>query len=152
MLICRDCGETYDDWDDVPYVDDYEYVDTGCGSMCVADNGYSRCHCGSEDIVEAKECALCCNYIPADSPIDLCDDCLKEYMHDKDLAYRYGQENRESIELNSFILHLFSNDARKIEEVLKEIVEQRVIITETDLEKFWEGNEEILNDEVLRND
>ena len=74
MLICRDCGETYDDWDDVHHVDSYEYVDTGCGYMCVADNGYDECRCGSSDIVEAKQCAKCFNYIPKDRHMDLCDD------------------------------------------------------------------------------
>ena len=145
MLVCRDCGETYYDWDDVPYVDDYEYVDTGCGSMCVANNGYSECRCGSDDIVEAKECAECGMYIPKDGP-DLCEDCLNEKIHNKDIAFQYGTDNRESIELNSFILHLFGNDTHKIEQVLKRVIEQDITITDKDLETYWDGNEDALTD------
>lgn len=145
MLVCRDCGETYYDWDDVPCVDDYEYVDTGCGSMCVANNGYSECRCGSDDIVEAKECAECGMYIPKDGP-DLCEDCLNEKIHNKDLAFQYGTDNRDSIELNSFILHLFNYDTHKIEQVLKRVIEQDITITDKDLESYWEGNEEELTD------
>lgn len=152
MLICRDCGETYDDWDEVRRVDSYEYVDTGCGFMCMADNGYDECRCGSSDIVEAKQCARCFNYIPKDSHMDLCDDCLKEYMHDKDFAFQSGANCRDKIELNSFILHLFNYDTHKIEQVLKRVIEQEITITEKDLESYWEGNEEILNDEVMKND
>ena len=142
MLICSECGALYDDWDDVP---GYDYDDL------FPKSNIECSECGSRHIGEAKICAECLDWIPQDD-IPLCDKCLDKHIHDKDLAYRYGQENRESIELNSFILHLFNNDARKIEDVLKEIVEQRVIITETDLEKFWEGNEEILCDEVLKNE
>lgn len=142
MLVCERCGAEYDDWDDVPHYEDRDYISGA--RFCRCETIY-ECSCGSDKIVEAKECAECGRYIPEDGP-DLCEDCLNEKIHNKDLAFQYGTDNRDSIELNSFILHLFGNDTHKIEQVLKRVIEQDIVITDKDLESYWEGNEDALTD------
>lgn len=142
MLICSECGALYDDWDVVPEYD---------GDDLFPKRNIECTECGSRFIDEAALCEECLGWRPNDN-IPLCNDCLDKHMHDKDLAFQYGMEHRERIEINSFIVHLFHNDARKIEQVLKEIVEQRITITETDFDKFWQGKEKELCEEVLKND
>ncbi len=142
MLICSNCGAIYNDWDDVP----------GYDSDAVFPKKHIECSaCGSMLIDEATICAECSQWIPQDD-IPLCDDCIDKHIYDKDLAYQYGNKNKGKIEINGFILHLFHNDAQKIEQVLKEIVEQRVTITGSDLDKFWQGKLKELCNEVLKNE
>lgn len=60
-------------------------------------------------------------------------------MLDKDLAMQDGAKNRENIEINGFILHLFKNNNLLVEQILKREIEENMIITDKDIETYYKN-------------
>lgn len=110
-------------------------------------------HCGG-DYEETRPCAIC----GAETVWDalnggICLDCLSNYQYDTDTCLKIGEINREEIELNSFLLSIFSRDT--IEETMTRVLIELKKLTPVDCSDFifadaeWFGD--TLRKEILKN-
>jgi hypothetical protein len=110
MKICERCNTIYTDEEAI--VEGYIYDDTAFGRVAIAtDNHLCRCECGGE-LTEAKQCKICGEWIPEDSP-EICDVCIEEHTT-LDNAIAYGEDNTESVELNGFLAALGKDTIEKV--------------------------------------
>ena len=118
MYICIHCGHEFDEptnrynkrWSD-------------------SDDSEPCCpNCGSPDIEEAEECSECGRMHAEESIINgMCADCVKKAANDVRLAYQYGAERTEMIELNGVL-------ATALTRVQIEAILEHYLITNGDLE------------------
>lgn len=86
--ICADCGAVFDEYD--AECNTYRQYNDG---VCIDEAEYSACpNCGSEDLCDAVECAICGEWY-ADSKLigDVCEECLKAATTPEN-AWRYSKE------------------------------------------------------------
>ena len=75
--------------------------------------------CNGEDFGEAKECEICGKYYDEDELIDgVCEKCIDRCRNDEKICLEVGDENKEEIKINSFLLSMF--DEKDIEAILAE--------------------------------
>lgn len=73
-------------------------------------------HCKG-DFEETSPCGICGSEKTEEEIVGgVCLDCLDNYKHDTDTCLKLGELEREEIELNSFLLSIFTRD--EIEEAL----------------------------------
>ena len=111
MKICTHCLSVFSESEVVN--EGYIYDDTPYGRFALAtDHTLSGClECGGE-LVEAKRCKICGEWIPEDS-LDICDVCLEDGTN-LDNALEYGAEATESVELNGFLAELGKDTIEKV--------------------------------------
>jgi hypothetical protein len=111
--ICENCGEVFDEDDLVTISEHTEHFGCPC---CYEETDMSCCYCGG-NLVEATKCPVCDEYMSDDKQI--CDDCYNSVLADEDKAIetaRYVNQEKETVEINSFLWYHFSKD--EIEEIL----------------------------------
>lgn len=119
MYVCNRCGELCEE-DDLPtYTEDFGY-DTGVGWRSCPQTFVDNCSCGGE-FVEADKCCVCDEYFYDEDNNGACDFCLNENATYEN-ALLIGDENKDTIELNGYLLHSFTKE--QIEEILKRELEQ----------------------------
>lgn len=107
MFKCIHCGHEFDE----PQKD----YDRGTGRM-------DECcpNCGSEDIVEVKECALCGELHAEEYLIEgVCEKCLEKKVA-METAMTYGMYRKSCVELNGLLAYAFT--ASEIEEILTAVL------------------------------
>lgn len=98
MLKCADCGKTFA-------------------------GDFIRCpYCGSGEFAEATKCSGCGKWHldTEDKYTEMCDECLEEnkflYRYNAKKCFDLSKNQKESVEINSFLLSQFS--AEEIENIL----------------------------------
>ena len=110
MYICEDCGTVFSETDFFVSRDYFWGSPFDSRSECCP-------HCSSEDYGEAKECEVCGEYYGEEDLISgVCEECIDKCRHDIDTCAEIGEESKEDVKINSFLLHFF--DPKEIEEVL----------------------------------
>ena len=113
--------------------------------------GCPRC---SGDFEETEPCAICGKETLRDELNGgICVECLSSYKYDTDICLKIGEMNREEIELNSFLLSIFSRDT--IEETMTRVLIELKKLKPVDCSDFifadadWFGD--TLRKEILKN-
>lgn len=129
MLICKDCGKVIADDELITHLESRgEFWGNNCFEEIV-----DKCECGGE-FVEAKQCQMCGEWICEDDE-NVCDDCLQNNAT-YDNALKYGEENKESVELNGFLANVFTAD--EVNEILiRELDEAQQLSTKIYKEARW---------------
>ncbi len=129
MKICTHCLSVFSESEVVN--EGYIYDDTPYGRFALAtDHTLSGClECGGE-LVEAKRCKICGEWIPEDTE-DICEVCL-ENATTLENALEYGAEATETVEINGFIAEL---GAERINEILEAVLKSGAV----DYGKMLEG-------------
>lgn len=103
---CRDCEEA---------TDEPEFIEVDPLPFC---RGYHVCpHCGSDDLTEAKECAICGEYAPADEMVRTYDEndwyfCPKcKDIWAKEFSYHLREFfNKEQPEVRALINEIYDGE------------------------------------------
>lgn len=110
MWKCKDCGAVFEEplqerWTDRFEGQTYGGIDEYCPE------------CKSQEFEEAIPC-LECNEFVGESELHngICKSCLYDEALDADTAYFYGQEHKETVEINGLLAYLFDGD--ELEEAL----------------------------------
>ena len=110
-------------------------------------------YCGG-DYEETKPCAICgAETLCDDLNGGICVECLSSYKYDTDTCLKIGEMNREEIELNSFLLSIFSRDL--IEETMTQVLIELKKLKPVNCSDFifadaeWFGD--TLRKEILKN-
>lgn len=130
MYICNRCGNLCCDCDLPTYTEDYGF-ETGVGWRSCPQTFVDSCSCGG-DFVEASRCKLCDEYFDDEHYNGICDVCLDENATYEN-ALLIGEENADTIEINSFLLNSFTKE--QIEEILKRELEQARKIDKAKIDK-----------------
>lgn len=109
MYKCLDCGNEME-LEDLKFEKDRDTLEM-----------YMYCpYCGSENVEQAYQCDVCGEYLPeeqmAGDAKNVCICCISEKRHDVDFCKAVGDEDQESVYLNSFLLDMFTEE--DIEEIL----------------------------------
>ena len=89
--FCADCEHVFDE-DDAECHVCREYDDRGCVDVV---EYYACPNCGSEDICEAAECAICGEWYADDALIgDVCEECLKAATTPENI-WKYSKQEGE---------------------------------------------------------
>lgn len=103
--ICLHCGAEFES-----PLRDYDYATGHFDDSCP--------NCGSEDIEEAAECEEC-GAVKSAETIErydgLCEDCIREKAADLETAFRYGMDNKVTIEVNGLIASAWSTFQMEME-------------------------------------
>lgn len=109
--------------------------------------------CGG-DYEKTEPCAVCGSETSWDALSGgVCIGCLSNYQYDTDTCLKIGEMNREEIELNSFLLSIFSRDT--IEETMTRVLIELKKLKPVDCSDFifadaeWFGD--TLRKEILKN-
>ena len=109
--------------------------------------------CGG-DFEETQPCVICGTETSWDALSGgVCFGCLSNYQYDTDTCLKIGEMNREEIELNSFLLSIFSRDT--IEETMTRVLIELKKLKPVDCSDFifadadWFGD--TLRKEILKN-
>ena len=149
MYKCVECGHIFEQGEEKRWLENrgeywgqpaYEKM-TGCP------------YCGG-DYEETEPCAICGTETLCDELNGgICADCLMEYKYDTKTCLHIGEMNREEIELNSFLLSIFSRDT--IEETMTRVLIELKKLKPVDCSDFifadaeWFGD--TLRKEILKN-
>lgn len=149
MYKCLECGHIFEDGEQATWQESRgEFWGQPVSETM---NGCPKCH---GDYEETKPCVECgSEQLEEDLYGGMCKECLEPYVNDFDTCLRLGYVDRESVEINSFILSLLK--VSEIEDILiRELKESNKIMPSDcsafaydDLEWFAEN----LRKEVLNN-
>ena len=106
MLVCRVCGEVFDESEVI--IDS----DVNC-KLC------PECH--SLGVSEANKCEICGEYFYDEDNIGVCESCLDD-NHDVETAFKYGADRMESVAVNGAIYALLTES--EINAILTKYVEE----------------------------
>lgn len=149
MYKCTECGHLFEQGEERRWLESRgEYwgqpvheETTGC----------PRCGGGFE---ETKPCGLCGSEKTEEEMVGgVCLDCLDDYKYDTDTCLKLGELEREEVELNSFLLSIFTRD--EIEEALFLALNELKKYKPVDCSDFifadadWFGTK--LREEILKN-
>ena len=147
---CIECGHIFEDGEQKQWQENLgefwgapaHAIMTGCP------------HCGG-DYEETRPCIICGGEnFRDDLNSGICVECLSGYKYDTDTCLKIGEINREEIELNSFLLSIFSRDT--IEETMTRVLIELKKLKPVDCSDFifadaeWFGD--TLRKEILKNE
>lgn len=146
MLKCLDCGHIFEKGEE----DRWEEPRGEFWGQPVTETMTGCPYCGG-DYEETKPCVECgSEQLEEDLYSGMCKECLEPYVNDFDTCFKLGEVQKESIEINSLLVTMFT--ASEIEEILVRELKQAGNIdcssfAYDDLEWFAEN----LRKEVLKN-
>ena len=90
--FCANCEHIFDE-DDAEYNAYRQYID----GVCIDEVNYAACpSCGSEDLCEAAECAMCGEWYADDELVGgVCEECLKAATTPEN-AWKYSKQEDET--------------------------------------------------------
>lgn len=107
---CLDCGEGFDE------PKEWKEYRGECHGMSAYEEMVGCPHCEG-DFEETTPCAICgVELTEAEAMYGLCEDCVSNQKKDIHMCKRIGDNDTESVELNSFLAIVFSKE--EIEEIL----------------------------------
>ena len=129
MYKCADCGYMFDEG--ITYTEDYGEQKEGC----------PRCGGYFEETVRCDECGE--QFLEEELTSGLCEECAEKlknkYRYDFSKCFKISQEERESVELNSFLCSQFT--AEEIERILLRELMIASSVCPVDCSDFIENDE-----------
>lgn len=146
MYKCEHCGAFFDE---SAISSHYEYR-----GECFGDPSYELVstvicpECGAiDEYDETEECGICGNsYVWDETSSTICPDCMAKYSN-IDSCYEVGKECKEDVEINGFLVSMFSKEA--IEEILLRELKRANEITPINCSSFIENDPWWFGDKII---
>lgn len=147
---CLDCGNIFEYGEEARWEEKCgEYWGIPCSQEV---SGCPLCHGDYEKTFSCKICGE--EFLQEELNGGVCNECVDNYLNDTQTCLSFGEKEKEEIELNSFLLSVFS--VSQIEEILSEELKKAEQIRKIDCSNFinndrdWFGS--MLAEEVNKNE
>lgn len=131
MFICTECGRIYEE--------------LRCSRESYGAVTPDECVCGG-DIVEAKECEACGEYIPEDASMSVCKWCIEEEMTVA-TAIKMGRHGKSEVKINGFFATVLTE--QDIDEILEAFVEQHFLDKSKPVREYILEDPDYLEDWII---
>ena len=132
MYVCDCCGKAIDELSTKRQCHGY----TSLGDSLDEEYVITSCSCGGE-FVEAEECAICGQPYDDRDLYGICECCMENYETVKN-AIEFGDNRRETIEVNGFICYALTNES--INQILTKWCEENIADYSKDVKYYCEDD------------
>ncbi len=141
---CLECGHIFEEGEQARWSESRgEYWGTPCSEEM------SGCPICKGEYEETTPCEICgSEHLEYELTGGVCDECVENYKYDIEMCYKVGEECKEDVELNGFLVSIFGKC--KIESILwRELLKQQEKNGHVDCTPFIESDRDLFSERLV---